>query len=139
MISPLLCLVVLPIAGAVLIIAGTQARNTAVVASMLNFLASLIIFGMCQPTGGYQFISSYPVVPSLGIHFTLGADGLSVAVLLMSTAVTLAAVCVARTPPKNGNWFYASLLFISAGAIGAFASLDTFFFYMFHELAASFF
>src|SRR4029453_9512327 len=93
-----------------------------------------IFFGMCQPTGGYQFISSYPVVPSLGIHFTLGADGLSVAVLLMSTAVTLAAVCVARTPPKNGNWFYASLLFVSAGAIGAFASLDTFFFYMFHVL-----
>ena len=135
MISPLLCLVILPIAGAILIIAGTQARQTAVVASMLNFLASLIIFGLCQPTEGYQFVSSYPVVPSLGIHFTLGADGLSVAVLLMSTAVTLAAVCVARTPPKNGNWFYASLLLISAGAIGAFASLDTFFFYMFHELA----
>jgi NADH-quinone oxidoreductase subunit M len=135
MISPLLCLVVLPIAGAILIIAGTQARNTAVLASILNFLASLIIFGMCQPTGGYQFVSSYPVVPSLGIHFTLGADGLSVAVLLMSTAVTLAAICVARTPPENGNWFYASLLLISAGAIGAFASLDTFFFYMFHELA----
>ena len=76
MISPLLCLVVLPIAGAILI-AGTQARNTAVVASMLNFLASLIIFGMCQLTAGYQFVSSYPVVPSLGIHFTLGADGLS--------------------------------------------------------------
>lgn len=133
--SPLLCLVILPVAGAVLIIAGTQARHTAVTASALNFLASVIIFGACQPGAGYQFVSSYPVVPSLGIHFTLGADGLSVALLLMSTAVTLAAVCVARTPPKNGNWFYASLLFISAGGIGAFASLDTFFFYMFHELA----
>ena len=74
-------------------------------------------------------------MPSLGIHFTLGADGLSVAMLLLSTAVTLAAVCITRTPPKNGNWFYASLLFISAGAIGAFASVDAFFFYMFHELA----
>ncbi|HEY5778009.1 MAG TPA: NADH-quinone oxidoreductase subunit M [Terrimicrobiaceae bacterium] len=133
--SPLLCLIVLPVAGAALIIAGTQARTTAVTASALNFLASLIIFGTCKPDQGYQFVSSYPVVPSLGIHFTLGADGLSVAILLMSTAVTLAAVCVTRTPPKNGNWFYASLLFISAGAIGAFASVDTFFFYMFHELA----
>ena len=133
--SPLLCLVILPVAGAGLIIAGTQARHTAVTASVLNFLASLIIFGACQPDEGFQFVSSYPVIPSLGIHFTLGADGLSVALLLMSSAVTLAAVCVARTPPKNGNWFYASLLFISAGAIGAFASLDTFFFYMFHELA----
>ncbi|HEU4679265.1 MAG TPA: proton-conducting transporter membrane subunit, partial [Terrimicrobiaceae bacterium] len=133
--SPLLCLVLLPVAGAGLIIAGTQARQTAVIASVLNFLASLIIFGLCQPEAGYQFISSYPVVPSMGIHFTLGADGLSVAMLLMSTAITLAAVCLARTPPQNGNWFYACLLFISAGAIGAFASLDAFFFYMFHELA----
>jgi NADH-quinone oxidoreductase subunit M len=133
--SPLFCLIILPVAGAALIIAGTQARNTAVTAAALNFLASLIIFGACKPDEGFQFVSSSPVVPSLGIHFTLGADGLSVAMLLMATAVTLAAVCVTRTPPKNGNWFYASLLFISAGAIGAFASLDAFFFYMFHELA----
>jgi NADH-quinone oxidoreductase subunit M len=133
--SPLFCLIILPVAGAALIIAGTHARHTALIAAALNFLASLMIFGLCKPDGGYQFISTYPIVPSLGIHFTLGADGLSVAMLLLSSAVTLAAVCVARTPPKNGNWFYASLLFISAGAIGAFASLDAFFFYMFHELA----
>jgi len=133
--SPLFCLIILPIAGAVLIIAGTHARNTAVTAAALNFLASLIIFGACKPDEGFQFISSFPIVPSLGIHFTLGADGLSVAMLLLSTAVTLAAVCMTRTPPKNGNWFYASLLFISAGAIGAFASVDAFFLYMFHELA----
>jgi NADH-quinone oxidoreductase subunit M len=133
--SPLFCLIILPIAGAALTIAGTQARNTAITAAALNFLASLIIFGMCNPDAGFQFVSSFPVAPTLGIHFTLGADGLSAAVLLLSTAVTLAAVCIARTPPKHGNWFYASLLFISAGAIGAFASVDAFFFYMFHELA----
>ena len=101
-----------------MMIAGTQARNTAVVASMLNFLASLIIFGMCQPTAGYQFVSSYPVVPSLGIHFTLGADGLSVAVLLMSTAVTLAAV-VSRGRLRRTETGSMPVLLISAGAIGA--------------------
>src|SRR5207237_1556191 len=36
---------------------------------------------------------------------------------------------------EHRNAFYACLLFISAGAIGAFASLDLFFFYAFHELA----
>ena len=97
----MLCLIILPIAGAALIIAGTQARNTAVLASALNFLASLIIFGVCKPDEGYQFVSSYPVVPSLGIHFTLGADGLSVAMLLMSTAVTLAAVCVTQNASEK--------------------------------------
>ncbi|HET9523445.1 MAG TPA: NADH-quinone oxidoreductase subunit M [Terrimicrobiaceae bacterium] len=133
--SPLFCLVILPIAGAALTVAGTRPRDTAVTAAALNFLASLIIFGWCKPDAGYQFVSSFPVIPSLGIHFTLGADGLSVAILLLSTAVTLAAVCIARTPAKHSNWFYASLLLISAGAVGAFASVDAFFFYMFHELA----
>ena len=133
--SPLFCLILLPIAGAALIIAGTHARKTAVTAAALNFLASLMVLGMCKPDAGFQFVSSFPVVPSLGINFTLGADGLSVAMLLLSTAVTLAAVCITRTPPKHGNWFYACLLFISAGVIGAFASIDVFFFYMFHELA----
>ena len=96
MISPLLCLVVLPIAGAILMIAGTCTQhggggiNAKLPGEPHHFRHVPTL------TAGYQFVSSYPVVPSLGIHFTLGADGLSVAVL-MSTAVTLAAVCVART------------------------------------------
>ncbi len=55
--------------------------------------------------------------------------------LFLSTAVTLAAIAIARPPKANVSWFYASLLFISAGAVGAFVSVDAFFYYMFHELA----
>ena len=44
--SPLFCLILLPVAGAALIIAGTHARKTAVTAAALNFLASLMVFGM---------------------------------------------------------------------------------------------
>src|SRR5262249_30188336 len=36
---------------------------------------------------------------------------------------------------KSESLFYANLLFVAAGAIGAFSSLDLFFFYAFHELA----
>src|SRR5439155_11464054 len=49
--------------------------------------------------------------------------------------VTLAAVWFAGRIDKFENAFYACLLFISGGAIGAFASIDLFFFYAFHELA----
>ena len=134
--SPLLILILLPIIGAALIIAGTNARKTAIAAAGLNLVAALWLFASFTPMSkGYQFLSSCPVIPSLGISFTLGADGLSLAMLLLSTVVTLAAVCLTRTPEKAPNWFYASLLFISAGAIGAFSSVDAFFFYMFHELA----
>ncbi len=130
-------LILLPIVAALLIVAagGAGARRTAIFAASLNFISSLFLVIGVPADGGYRYLVSFPVLPSLGIHLTLGADGLSAAMLILSTVVTLAAVCVARSPESNAHWFYACLLFISAGAIGAFASVDAFFFYMFHELA----
>jgi NADH-quinone oxidoreductase subunit M len=55
--------------------------------------------------------------------------------LLLATLVTFAAVWVTPQVEKSPGMFYACLLLISAGAIGAFASIDLFFFYAFHELA----
>jgi NADH-quinone oxidoreductase subunit M len=133
--NPLLYQLLLPLVGALLVIAGFDARKTSIFAAALNFLLSLVILGSLPLHAGFQWISTIPAVPQLGISFTLGADGLSVAMLLLATSVTLAAVCVARAPAAHSSWFYACLLFISAGAIGAFVSVDVFFFYMFHELA----
>src|SRR5438477_5445042 len=55
--------------------------------------------------------------------------------LLLATSVTVAAVWFAGKIENYERALYACLLFISAGAIGAFASIDLFFFYAFHELA----
>ena len=55
--------------------------------------------------------------------------------VLLATIVTLAAIWFTGTIERYENAFYACLLFISGGAIGAFASIDLFFFYAFHELA----
>ncbi|MEI6033859.1 MAG: NADH-quinone oxidoreductase subunit M [Verrucomicrobiae bacterium] len=135
--SPLLFLILVPLAAAAFVMAGANARLTALAGSALNLIFVLILLAFYRTGngGGYQYVSSFPVVPDMGISFTLGADGLSLVMLLLCALVTLAAVAVARTPEKNPRWFYACLLFISAGGIGAFASIDLFFFYMFHELA----
>ena len=136
MVSPLLFLILVPLVAIAFILVGSQARMTALVASIANLVFVLALFAVYK-TGEspYQFISTTPVIPSMGIAFTLGADGLSLIMLLLTALVTVAAVAVARTPDKNANWFYVSLLFISVGGIGAFSSIDLFFFYMFHELA----
>jgi NADH-quinone oxidoreductase subunit M len=55
--------------------------------------------------------------------------------ILLATIVTLAAVWFTGAIEKYENRFYACLLFIAGAAIGAFASIDLFFFYAFHELA----
>ncbi|MFM8363980.1 MAG: hypothetical protein ACKOAS_02385, partial [Verrucomicrobiota bacterium] len=118
-VSPLLFLILVPIVTAALVMLGGNARAVSIFGSALNLLLLLAVAWFFKPLeDGFQFVSSFPVVPQLGINFTLGADGLSLVMLFISTAVTLAAVCVARAPVENARWFYASLMFISAGVVG---------------------
>lgn len=128
--------IVIPVLAALFIMAGFQIRRVAIFAASLNFLGSLVLLGSYNlKAAGYQMLLSVPVYRPLGLHFTLGVDGLSVAMVVLTTVVTLAAVCVARPPEKNPELYFACLLVISSGALGAFLSIDTLFFYMFHELA----
>src|SRR5213596_4187950 len=132
----LLFLVLCPIAAAVLIIAGAPARLTALVAAISNLFVTLILLSRFdQVAAGFQFVSSLVVSADWRIHFAFGVDGLSLLMLLLATSVSVAAVWFAGRIDKYENAFYACLLFISGGAIGAFASIDLFFFYAFHELA----
>src|SRR5881394_3172327 len=132
----LLFLVLCPIAAAVLIIAGAPARLTALVAAISNLFVALILLSRFdQVAAGFQFVSSIVVSADWRIHFAFGVDGLSLLMLLLATSVSVAAVWFADKIENYERAFYACLLFISAGAIGAFTSRDLFFFYAFHELA----
>ncbi len=139
-------IVLCPIVAAILIIAGAPARLTALIATILNLVAAgLILSGFDRTGAGFQFVSSVLILPDWQIHFALGVDGLSLTLILLATIVSLAAVWFTGSPQrvrpvadridKYERAFYACLLLISGGAIGAFASLDLFFFYAFHELA----
>ena len=132
----LLFLVLCPIVAAILILAGTPARLTALIAAAANLFVTLLVFmRFDRVAGGFQFVTSFVVSTDWRIHFALGVDGLSLLMLLLATIVTLAAIWFADKIDNHERAFYACLLFISAGAIGAFASIDLFFFYAFHELA----
>src|SRR6266404_3006749 len=132
----LLFLVLCPIAAAVLIISGAPARLTALVAAISNLFVTLFLLSRFdQVAADFQFVSSIVVSADWRIHFAFGVDGLSLLMLLLATSVSVAAVWFAGKIENYERAFYASLLFISAGAIGAFASIDLFFFYAFHELA----
>jgi NADH-quinone oxidoreductase subunit M len=125
-----------PIVAAILIMIGAPARKTALAASVLAFAAALFLlvsFDQGQPD--FQHVTSFTISPEWHLSFTTGIDGLSLVMILLATIVTLAAVWFTGTIEKYENAFYACLLFISGGAIGAFASIDLFFFYAFHELA----
>ena len=125
-----------PIVAAVLIMAGLPARKTALAASVLTFATTLFLLGSFQEgQRDFQHVTSFTISPEWHLSFTTGIDGLSFVMVLLAVIVTLAAVWFTGEIDKYENAFYACLLLISGGAIGAFASLDLFFFYAFHELA----
>lgn len=132
----LLFLILAPLLGAVLVLAGAPARATSLLAATLMLAGAFFVyFGYDPSTAGYQFLLSVPISSSWRFQFLLGADGLTLIMLLLTALVTFAAVWVTPKIEAGENAFYACLLFISAGAVGAFTSLDLFFFYAFHELA----
>src|SRR5947208_617509 len=135
---PLMVLFVIfcPIVAAILIMIGAPARKMAVAASVLTLGATLLLLASFSPEQhDFQEVTSFPISSEWNLSFTTGIDGLSLALVLLAAIVTVAAVWFAGKIDKYQNSFYACLLFISGGAIGAFASLDLFFFYAFHELA----
>ena len=132
----LLLLIFIPIIAAVSIMVGAPARKTALGASIATLALSFLAFVLFDTSGGdFQFVRSFPISPEWRLSFTVGLDGLSLIMILLAAIVTLAAVWFTGKIDNHEHAFYACLLFISGGAIGAFASLDLFFFYAFHELA----
>ncbi len=130
-------LIFTPVVAALLIMLGAPARPTALLAALFDFVLSILGLALFDYSGRYQFQyeSSFPILPDWKLNFTVGLDGLSLMMVLLATIVTVAAVWFTGRVERSEGAFYASLLFISAGVIGAFSSLDLFFFYAFHELA----
>ena len=130
-------IVLLPILNAIAIALGAPARKSALLSAWTQLILTIVaLAGYKPPTpGGFLYGSTWSVAPEWGMSLTLGADGLSLVMLLLTAVVTVAAVWVTPKIEKRENLFYACLLLISGGAAGAFASVDMFFFYAFHELA----
>jgi len=125
-----------PIVAGVVILLGLPARRTAVIAAVIALVSAALVFlGYDRAISGYQFRSFLPLVTDWDLKFSVGVDGLSATMLLLTSIVALASVWLAPKVEEGENRYYACILFIAAGAAGAFASLDLFFFYAFHELA----
>ena len=126
-------LVFLPIAAFIAILLRAPARFTAIAASVAN-----LALGICAAATWQNecWNFSLPVLEKPALNLAFGMpDGMSAVMILLSVIVTLAAVLTTKAPAGSARLHYGSSLLISAGALGAFASTDLFFFYAFHELA----
>ena len=137
---PFLTVLVLLPAGAALLTALLPATDRRVVqafggAGMLATLgfAAAVLAEFRAGHGGFQMVSTHPWISSIGVSWTLGVDGISLFLVLM-TAI-LFPIAVAGAGERSGDKsFVAWLLLLEAGCLGSFLSLDLLLFFLFFEL-----
>ncbi len=139
---PLLSLILwLPTVGALLMLApisGAAAKRLAFGWSLLVFLLSLVLIpglGFLDPANaGLQLVELTPWIPSFGIQYYLGIDGISVWLVLLTTFLTPITILSTwdsiGTRPKA---FEAFMLLLQTGMLGVFLAQDLILFYIFWE------
>ncbi len=90
----------------------------------------LFVFAVYSPDDGVQFALRHAWIPSLGIEFYLGVDGLSAMLLPTVALVFMAALYSVRV---RGEGF--ALLFVFSAVMGALVARDFFLFYFCSEAA----
>ena len=139
LVSPLIGLLLAPLVAILFIIFKAPARRAAGLAAAFNLIFSLaLIWFYPAQQGGYAYVMDIPWtnLPGLPpIRFHLGADGISLPLLFLTSIVTFAAIAISPSTIRRASEYYCYLLLMSLGAMGAFMSLDLFFFYIFHEFA----
>jgi NADH-quinone oxidoreductase subunit M len=140
---PILSLVAyIPLAGALLIVflvprgkAG-MIKAVATGAVLLDFLVSLPLwFAFDRGQESYQFVERASWIPSLGVQYHFGIDGISLVLLLMTTLMgVIAVVCSYSAISDRLKEYYVLLLLLQTFMIGTFCCLDFFLFYVFWEV-----
>lgn len=137
---PILSLIVLiPILfGAVTFFTKTreQARISALVGTLITLVLTLYMyFSFDSTTAAMQFEEMANWIPSLGISYHLGVDGVSMPLILLNAIVIPLLIIYTWDDVRSApNRFYGLILAMQGAVIGVFVSLDFFIFYIFWEL-----
>ncbi|MBC7989039.1 MAG: NADH-quinone oxidoreductase subunit M [Luteimonas sp.] len=138
---PLLsALIWLPIiGGALTLMLGNgrpqAARWLALAIALLAFVLSLpLLTGFDFAAAGMQFVERREWIPAYDIQYHLGADGISVALIVLTTLTTALVLIGAWTSiDKRVSQYVAAFLFLEGLMIGVFAAIDAMLFYVFFE------
>ncbi len=142
---PLLSIVIwLPTVGALLLLLvnnrdGSRnglVRNITLVASLATFAATLALWAFYDMSGAaeFQFTERLPWIPAFGIEYSLGIDGISLLLIVLTAFLTpIALLSSWEGVQKKVKEFSIFMLLLETAMLGVFASLDLFLFYVFWD------
>jgi len=110
-------------------------RLVSLAVTVLTFACSLpLYFGFDADAIGYQFEENRRWMPTLGVAYHVGIDGISLLLVLLTTfLMPLALVSAWGSVEDRFKEFTATMLLLETGMLGVFVSLDLFLFYVFWE------
>ena len=118
-----------------------QIRAVAVIGSSLQLVFAFIVLFMflgeraAGNTAEMLFVADTVWYAPLDIHYTVGGDGVSVAMLLLSAIVVFAGVFASWKIDPLPKEFFLWLILLSIGVFGFFISINLFTMFMFYEIA----
>ncbi len=129
----------LPTAGAVIVLmlprkSHSLIRWFSLLVTVITFAVSVKMLLDFETIAPMQMVKQVPWIPSLGISYKVGIDGISLLLVMLVTFIMPIAVLSSFGAIKNRlKEFFFSLLILETAMTGAFVSLDLFLFYIFWE------
>jgi NADH-quinone oxidoreductase subunit M len=131
----------LPLAGAIVIALLPRSghgliRATALGVALATWVLSLLLLiGYLPGRPGFQYVEVADWIPAFGVQYKLGVDGLSAALVVLTTTLTWISILASFGPIRERvKEFMVSFLVLEVGMIGVFLALDLFLFYIFWEV-----
>jgi NADH-quinone oxidoreductase subunit M len=139
----LFTLIIIPVITSLIILfcrGMKQARNVAFTGSAVQLVSALFVLFQYSREAtfgspGFRFQATYNWFRPLNINFQLGVDGISIAMILLTSFVVVAGIAVSWSVERLGKEFFFLLTLLSIGAYGFFMSLDLFTLFFFLEIA----
>ena len=106
------------------------------ISAFAGFLVSVpLVLNFDRTAPGYQFVERHDWIPSLGVQYLIGIDGISLLLVMLTTIMGFLAIFYSWTSiDVHVKEYYAMFLLQQTGMIGVFISLDFLLFYIFWEI-----
>jgi len=112
-----------------------KSRSLALVIGSIILAFTLAIGLQFDPNQSGLFLSeSFSWLDQLGLTYYLGVDGLALPLIFINSFLTLIAIYTSSTKLARPRFYYALLLFLSAGTAGAFLAQNVLLFFLFYEV-----
>ena len=118
--------------------AGDGERRLQLVATVvaaIPLVVLLVAWSRFAGTGGFEQVETIPWIPSLGIAWKVGLDGLSLPLAAMAAFIFVVAIAYPVDLRGRAAAYLALMLFLEGTSIGLFLALDLFLFFVFWDVS----